>query len=64
MGSSLSIISCSEVLMEALSEAEPVRNKANEDHKTFSEGMDVIVRESFALTPSLLQVEVVAVDNH
>jgi len=64
VGCSLSTISRSEVLMNALSKAEPVRDEADEDHKALGKGMDVVVSESFALTPSLLQVEVVAVDNY
>jgi len=50
--------------MEALAETEPVGHKANENHQSLSEGMDLVISKSFSFTPSLLQIKVVAVDKH
>jgi len=59
----LSIGGC-EVLMEALAETEPVGYKANENHQSLSEGVDLVISKSFSFTPGLLQIKVVAVDKH
>jgi hypothetical protein len=50
--------------MQALSESEPVGDKANENHQASCKWMDILCCEGLTCAPSLLQVEKVRVDNH